>query len=259
MYKELSGFEQPHPDSKLWRYMDFTKFISLLDLQSLFFVRGDKLDDPFEGSFPKVNSPVRPHLFGKDVPEQMLKEASQAIIDIFKKARPSILVNCWHENEYESAAMWKLYARDNDGIAVRTNFRHFTESFIGEEEIYVGKVKYIDFGSPSPPDDEDNLPLGNVHHPFMYKRPHFEYEHEVRATVTSTLQLVLGDDAPPYYVGSGIYEKVDLDKLVEEIVISPYAEEWFHELVQSVAERYGLKAPIRSSSLSDKPTWGYNP
>ena len=255
MYKRLSGFEQPSPDSKLWRYMDFMKFIDLLDRRELFFARGDQLDDPFEGSLPKVNSPVRPHLFGQDAPDEMIKEASQAILNIFKKSRASIMVNCWHENEYESAAMWKLYTKDNGGIAVSTNYRDFTESFICAEEVYVGKVKYIDFDSSSSSDDEHDLPLGNVHHPFMYKRPLFEYEHEVRATVMSTLQLVLGDDSPPYYVGSGTYVEVDLGKLVKDVVISPYAETWHHKLVSTVAKKYGLKASIRSSSLFDTPTW----
>ena len=50
MYKEHEAFAPPPPDAVLWRYMDFTKFVSLLEKQALFFARADKLeDDPFEG------------------------------------------------------------------------------------------------------------------------------------------------------------------------------------------------------------------
>jgi hypothetical protein len=36
-------------NAKIWRYMDFTKFVSLLEKKALFFCRADKLGDPFEG------------------------------------------------------------------------------------------------------------------------------------------------------------------------------------------------------------------
>ena len=255
MYKEITGFEQPSPGAKLWRYMDFMKFIDLLDRKELFFARGDKLDDAFEGSLPRVNSPARSHLFPHDAPEERIEEVRQAILNIFKSSRSSISVNCWHENEYESAAMWQLYAKDNGGIAVRTTFKSFSESFIGNEEVSGGKVKYIDYDSTTSSDNEEDLPLGNVLHPFLYKRPYFEYEQEVRATVMSTLQLVLGEDTSLNFVGSGTYVRVDVDKLIEEVVLSPYAASWHHELVCSVAQKYGLKAPIRRSSVRDKPTW----
>jgi len=37
-------------DVKIWRYMDFTKFVSMLEEAGLFFARLDRLGDPFEGS-----------------------------------------------------------------------------------------------------------------------------------------------------------------------------------------------------------------
>ena len=40
-------FHDPPPaDAILWRYMDFTKFVALLEMKSLFFARADKLNDP---------------------------------------------------------------------------------------------------------------------------------------------------------------------------------------------------------------------
>ena len=59
MYEEHPSFKSPPDDAVLWRYMDFTKFVSLLDKRALFFVRADKLGDPFEGTITKVNVTAR--------------------------------------------------------------------------------------------------------------------------------------------------------------------------------------------------------
>ena len=50
MYKEHPEFCRStiRSDAMLWRYMDFTKFVSLLDTASaLFFARADKLGRSF--------------------------------------------------------------------------------------------------------------------------------------------------------------------------------------------------------------------
>ena len=135
MYKDHPSFEPPSYDAVLWRYMDFTKFVSLLDRQALFFARGDMLDDPFEGTFPKANAAVRAQIIGENIPEELREEAKQARSRVFRESRPSILVNSWHENDYESAAMWKLYAKDNAGIALRTSFNDFKSSLIDDQDI----------------------------------------------------------------------------------------------------------------------------
>ena len=38
------------PSATVWRYMDFAKFVSLLDSQALYFARASLLEDKFEGS-----------------------------------------------------------------------------------------------------------------------------------------------------------------------------------------------------------------
>jgi len=43
-------------DTKIWRFMDFTKFVSMLEESGLFFARLDRLGDPFEGSLPLAES-----------------------------------------------------------------------------------------------------------------------------------------------------------------------------------------------------------
>lgn len=54
-YKEHSSFLKPNENTKIWRYMTFAEFVSLLEKQSLFFCKSDLLGDPFEGSRPMAN------------------------------------------------------------------------------------------------------------------------------------------------------------------------------------------------------------
>ena len=61
-------FEAPSDTSiKLWRYMDFTKFVSLLDSNSLFFSRADLLGDPYEGSTSHFNQAAWPNVYKNDI------------------------------------------------------------------------------------------------------------------------------------------------------------------------------------------------
>jgi hypothetical protein len=56
MYLSNESFEQSHDGKlKLWRYMDFTKFVSLLETHKLYFNRSDMFNDHFEGSSAKMN------------------------------------------------------------------------------------------------------------------------------------------------------------------------------------------------------------
>jgi hypothetical protein len=56
MYIDHPSFEKPdNADAKVWRYLNFTKFLSLIDKEALYFSRLDCLGDPFEGSVTLVD------------------------------------------------------------------------------------------------------------------------------------------------------------------------------------------------------------
>lgn len=243
MYKEHPLFDLPSSDAVLWRYLSFTKFVSLLEKKALFFARADKLGDPFEGSFSEVNAVMRPALYGENH-----LDLSQQLSDFYRRSRGFTLISCWHESPHESAAMWRLYSRESDGIAVKSNCKSFTESLIDEEEVFVGKVSYVDYSNTF-------IPENNSLAPYLHKRKSFEHEHEVRAIIqkipASDGKVDFSKDS--YEVGK--YYKVDISSLVQEVVVAPYAPEWFFGLVVSIAERYGLEAPVNKSVLADEPTW----
>ena len=56
MYCENPSFKKPDNENvKIWRYIDFTKLVWMLEKESLFFTRIDTLQsvDTYEGSFYK--------------------------------------------------------------------------------------------------------------------------------------------------------------------------------------------------------------
>ena len=233
--------------------MDFMKFVSLLDTQSLFFARADKLGDPFEGSPPKLNAVMRAAGL-EDIRRQLSDNSASKVVEMIsasdKSFRSWILVNCWHESDYESAAMWKLYSREYGGIAVKTDFKSLAESFTCSEDVFIGRVEYIDY-------DRAYIQEGNRLVPFLCKRHSFEHEKEVRAITLGDFELVRKGRTR---VAEGIHEtgayySVDVFHLIKEVVVAPYADNWFIELVQSLASRYGMTGPVSKSRLSETPRW----
>src|SRR3954453_13228709 len=43
-------------DSKIWQYMELAEFVSMLHRKALFFVKANKLRDPYEGIIPQFNN-----------------------------------------------------------------------------------------------------------------------------------------------------------------------------------------------------------
>ena len=245
-YEDGKRFNTPPLHAVLWRYISFTKFVSLLTKSALFFARADKLGDPFEGSLSQVNIALRPEIYKNNLPEQY----QQLLANYIKDLRRFVLVNCWHENEYESDAMWKLYSWDKEGVAIKTDFQSLSKSLIGEEKVFIGQVNYVDYNTTF---IRENDPVA----PFVHKRKSFEHEREVRAIIQNVPsvdgKIIVGATPDIYEVGT--YHKVDTSVLIEEVVIPPYAQDWFLEIVQRTVEAYKLEAPVRRSSLAALPVW----
>ena len=239
-------FHNPPPaDAILWRYMDFTKFVALLEMKSLFFSRADKLNDPFEGSFPERNIIARHTNLHPELAE-VIKSFPSLMSDFWMQLTRFTLINCWHENDHESEAMWKLYANANGGLAVKTGFDSFVKSFITEDRIHIGKVQYADY-------DHDLIPEDDPLSPYLHKRKSFEHENEVRAIVQNVPTGPITKLQDDY--GTGTYYEVNLNLLIQEVVVDPFTPEWFLDLVNLVAKRYDLQAPIVRSRLASTPTW----
>ncbi len=240
--------QPPNENNKIWRYMSFTKLVSLLESSCLFFSRADKLGDPFEGSWPKINVSARIEVLD-GIPEGQRAsyvEAMKNLSLITKQWPKHIAVNCWHMNEHESAAMWKLYMQGNEGIAIQSTYKKLKDSLIDEEQIYLGLVKYIDYQT-------EGIYASNMFSPFMHKRKSYEHEREVRALIMKMPTTGDKTDYSKESISNGLKIRVDMGILIEQIYVAPYCPDWFEDLVRSIVVKYGFSFKIVHSGLDDPP------
>jgi len=256
MYKEHPVCSKPDDENMpIWRYMDFTKLVSLLEKKALFFIKGDMLSDQFEGSYPIPNVESRAaNLTG--LSEENIKALSRQLC-LSKKL---VYINSWHMNHCESAAMWKLYLQSNEGIAIKSTIKRLGECFDKADTkiVSIGKVKYIDY-------DIDKIPESNLLYPFFHKRMSFQHELELRAAVLHIAPEFITDkidekgngelDLTKECKATGLYIAVDLETLVDKIYVSPTAEEWFYELTKSVVAKYTLEKDVKKSDLTRDPVY----
>ncbi len=239
MYQNNPEFQELTGDTIIWRYVDFTKFISYLEKKALFFVRSDQLSDRYEGKFTEADA---------NLWAEKLKPKTK--LNMMEK---SVNISSWHINDSESAAMWEICLQSNEGVAIKSTFKRLKDSFFlhKEDNIYIGKVNYIDYST-------DTIPKGNIFNSFLYKRKAFEHERELRAVILKfapqeeiTGKHILYVD-PKWF---GIHVKTDLDILIDKIVVSPNVPDWFIELVRSIVKKYELYKKIEQSELSKEPPY----
>jgi hypothetical protein len=146
-----------NPDAKIWRYLDFPKFVALLESKSLFFCRADLFLDKHEGSFTKSSVEFRERIWRENmpsIPDAAFKQITEMHSFQKQEERNNFYINCWHMNNHESAAMWELYGTRGQSIAIQSTYRTLRElmpikqSPSGQPDdghVDIGLVQYLDY------------------------------------------------------------------------------------------------------------------
>jgi hypothetical protein len=253
-YWQARAYEVPDGEAPLWRYMDFSKFVALLNDQALYFARADSLGDRWEGakgaaankqqwdehylrSFREVVRNPPPGVEFTLSEEEVDKEAQRLLDElgsIGKYDLRTTYVSCWHEAEVESEALWRLYCPPQSaGIAIRTTFSALTASLEDDPSISIGRVRYIDFRKS----------FADVNDAIFRKRQSLSHEKEVRAVIRV---LKAGR-------GRGIRRPVELAHLLKTVVMSPFGPPWLEAVLWETMNRFGVNAPIVASELILEP------
>jgi hypothetical protein len=251
--KHTSPVFYPNENYQIVKYMDLTKFVSLLQRKSLFFCRLDKLEDHFEGTTAKSNwkrrydfyatQYLRSTKFKKLNHEEILKNVEEHF-EAEQKIKALKCICCWNISDSESAALWKIYSDFNQGIMLTSKISSLVESFNEtKENIDLSEVNYINHSS-------DDMPDGNMMYPVIHKHKAYSYEKELRLIHTVDFGGGLLYDWSKEEIEQGKYLNVNLNELIDEIILSPYSPNWYIELIQNLCETYGLKATIMKSELS---------
>lgn len=245
MFADHPVFERPaDPNATIWRYLDFTKFVDLLDTSSLFFTRADRFHDRFEGSYPQFNMNIRPQVYG-DIPESALQMAAETS----RLCRRWMAINCWHLNPHESAAMWRLYIKSNEGIAIRSTYANLASSLLPcDDTIYSGVVKYIDYQT-------EWMPEGNMFYPFLHKRRSFAHENELRCIICRYPKSGGEEAKNEVTISDGIRVQVNLARLISGIFVAPESQPWMTRLIESLARKYSINVTISRSGLDGDPVY----
>jgi len=259
MYQSRSFLKTPRDEEKLWRYMDLSQFIYLVGESCLYFPSLNQLrkcDDAWEGYLPKaMNEPMKEHDIYQSVMLNTNNNHAQAqdvSLTSFKQEQHCYAVNCWHLNEVESVAMWKLYTSGIDGVAIQTTVGRLKASLeLEPRDLFIAKVQYIDLEAEqvSEPIEADALT------PILTKRRSYQHEQEVRVILDRRpagdpnvgLGMILGIG----FFGETL--RVDITKLIETIVVAERFPWWAISSLQEYLDAKGIQVKIESSDLLKTP------
>lgn len=327
--------KKPKDDQVIWQYMDFIKFVSILNNSALYFTRVDKFDDTYEGLLPYFDNLIeyiaeavfsrvinqlhtvynhpsleRRELYINDLAHKLVSTLSDNHIqkvDILKQLlykvqnnemselkeliseeirlsvkyssdflRKFTAANCWFTGD-ESASMWKLYSSEKSGIAIKTSFKNLYSSFTDTDQLVFSEVIYpasqdhyiksLDrlfkkegnfWWNIGILDITQNIIKKSIN-PYFLKRKCFEAEKELRIlTHKQHKHCILSQDEIDsiWEERTGKYVFVDIEKLIDEVYISPKAPNWFINQVKSVINQYGyfkLTHKVKKSTLYTNP------
>lgn len=250
-YTEHEQFIKPEDENiKIWRYMDLAKFISILANNSLFFTRSDGFEDDFEGSWPKINFEEEKEriILRNQFEKPFLKEDTSH----YQHLPKYIGINCWHMNNNESAAMWKLYLKSDEGIAIQSTYKLLQTSILDEENVYLGIVKYIDF-------QNERLDPQNSLNLYLHKRTSFKHEDELRGIIVKMPERVtrqnmsVGYDYNEETIKGGVNIKIDTSTLIEKVYVAPTSPSWYLDLINSIIKKYGHSFDAVNSEINGEP------
>lgn len=233
--------EQVDPEAPLWRYFKLHRIIDTLRSRTLYFPCARQFEDPFEGAV-SVESDDEPRSLSAPPP---------AIEDDFEQLRRLTKISSWHRGEYESDAMWKLYAAGRKGVAIRTTagcldaglhpFRLTPDT--EEEEPYWGSVRYVDLSA-------ERLRV-NLEERFFYKHRAFEWEREFRIAISLRKAEERGTKVPDL----GIRVPCDPCTLIETIYVGPSLAPEDRAALRQACEAADMAGHCRNSTLLGRPRY----
>ena len=244
MYEDK--IETPDNNQKIWRYMDFSKYVDMLTTNTLYFTRADKLEDPYDCSGMQFFGEQYKQL-SSAYPDEVKERTRQ--VNTFE--RLFVYLNCWHMNDVESAALWRLYSENKyETIAIQSTFgklkSEIENKWSRDGGPHITKVKYEleNAGEPigNPPEGRLFSCLGWAN--IIYKRPSFAHEKELRAFIfqgydkrkeNGTLRNEAHLEKLMKERDKFIRIPIDPAKLIEKVYVSPLAKDLFVELVKNVS------------------------
>ena len=211
--------------TSLWRYMDIYGFLSLLTGQKLKFTNLSEFEDGFEGRMPFNNSATLNIDFSDDSKcfSRSVDEVV-ALTENLESIRKRTWVTSWQQSDDECSLMWRVYGSRQNGVALKTTAGDLIAALDPTNDYIVGPVKYINYILDRVPDEQ------NFFFTFHKQQGYFA-EQEFRIALTESHESF--DDKPQFV-------QFDLNKALEKIVLSPWAEKWQLDALKEVLRSFML-------------------
>jgi hypothetical protein len=232
-------------DTPVWRYLTLRAVFATIKTRQLRLTRVDTFQDPFEGSVPDKEIENQLPLFAGAASARMMMDSVAAhypgmgrtfrpdedpwvrMTRLRRTMTRSAHVSSWSAGN-QSELLWRLYCTDGPpgvGVALRTTLARL-EASVEAHDLYVSRISYINYREAPPFTDKLD--------PLMHKRDVFDTEQELRLLRFDEMHF---DAQAPK--GATVHELPEhvpvgwvLSDVVEEIVISPYADETYEDLVR---------------------------
>lgn len=226
----------PPDDTVLWKYLDFAKFVSILETKSLWFSRANLFEDPLEGTYTDAELEHWRNLLAGENFHGSMMDGSDLITSV-------TYVDCWRQGDSESLAMWDLYGKGSGIVAIKTTVGSLKAQYAAfDGTIYLAKVNYVDWNSATW--------STNAFEMLARKEASYGHESEVRAMITEFGHVAQTPNRVP-----GIALPIDPSALISEVIVGPREKGWVLSLVQKTVERYGLPVTVRSSNRLRRRSW----
>lgn len=249
VYVHVDDYPDVNDDDVLWRYVDLTRYLDLLQTSELHLARADQMEDSWEGAFGEYTRKMGPVVYGEH-----WEQISRHFPTLYHWFRSHTYMNCWHVGAVESAAMWKIYVGDGKGIAIRTTAERLKAALVGPDHVTGAQVQYVDYSNTW-------IPHGNEFWALMHKRKSFAHEQEYRLMRSWSPEVYETDennnvtrsapDIPPPF----LREPVNLKILVQAVYVAPDAVAWVESAIRKVTTTYAADIEVRRSDLGLGPVF----
>ena len=233
-------------DTPVWRYLTLSAVIATIKTRHLRLTRVDRFRDPFEGSVPKTQIEDQIPLFIGAASRRTMMNSVAAHYPGMARSMPpdedpwiritrlrrartrSSHASCWSAGD-ESEALWRLYCADDGcqgvGVALRTTLARL-EASVAAHNLYVSPITYLPYHeAPAFTDEMDSL---------LHKRHGFAAERELRLLKfdEAHFSALVPKDASVSELPEHIYVDWVLSDVIDEIIVSPYADVNYEDLVR---------------------------
>lgn len=165
------------------------------------------------------------------------------------------VINCWHINKNESDAMWRLYLKDNEGVAIQSTTEKVYKT-IDEIPGIIGlsRIRYLNYER-----DIWYHPIEyphwayNTYTPILHKRIEFVHENEFRLFC----EIKDAEDDDYYWDNQpnhkGKFIQLNLNTLIEKIYLPPTLDKITSLKIEKLSKDLGYNFSFINSKLSEEP------